>query len=270
MNARIIHLAPAILVGILACGGKADGTPAQSAKLDTAEAQNYTAAFLDRENHQAAEASLPAVEPAGEALALTYPAAPACATSTPITPTSVKWTFVNCTGPHGWTWNGAIVISWQTNADGSVLVKHDNQNMVGTKEGRSWTINGVKDILRNPATKVATLTAEPGFTKTFSDGTRTVAFSYACSLTADHSVEGQRKLWGTWSLTPQAAAAGEGASGTISKDTPLFWDRGTGCCHPVSGTLALTRGSRSATLVFGLPCGTVTINGETKTLGACR
>lgn len=267
---RAFLLAPAALLGLLACGGKADGTTAATTRLDTTEAATYTAAFLDMENNQAAEAALPAVETIGDALALQFPPPPACATATPLTPTSVKWVYTNCMGPHGWTWNGTLVVSWQTNPDGTVLVKHDHQAMVGTKDGRSWTVNGVKDILRNPATKQATLSAEPGFTKAFNDGTRAVTFTYACALTADHTVEGQRKLWGTWSLTPQAPATGAGASGSISKDTPLFWDRNTGCCHPISGTLALKRDTKSATLVFGLPCGSVTINGEAKTLGACR
>ncbi len=49
-------------------------------------------------------------------------------------------------------------------------------------------------------------------------------------------------------------------SGSIDKRTALLWDRGTGCCHPIAGTLDLKRGDKAATLVFGLPCGTVTMS----------
>ena len=58
-------------------------------------------------------------------------------------------------------------------------------------------------------------------------------------------------------------------AGSIAQATPLIWDRAANCCHPVSGTLNLSKGSKSATLVFGLPCGSVTVNGEAKTLGPC-
>ena len=270
MNARNVFLAPAVLLGLLACGGRSDPSQAANSKLDSAEAATYTATFLDMENNQAAEAGLPAAQPVGEAFALVYPAAPACVTTTPITPTSVKWVFKDCTGPHGWTWNGTVIVSWQVNGDGTVLTKHESQNMMGSKDGRSWTINGTKDLLRNQQTKQVILNTERGFTKVFNDGTKSVTFAYSCLLIADHSVEGQRKLWGDWSLVPQAPATGTGAAGNIDKKTPLFWDRSTGCCHPVSGTLDLKRGDKSASLVFGLPCGTVTINGEVKTLGACN
>lgn len=272
MKIRYALLVPAALAGLLACGGKSDGTasaPPANARMDSSDAVAYTASFLELENNQAAEASLPVMEPAGDALALAYPAAPSCVTVTPIGPNAVKWTFANCTGPHGWTWNGAMVISWVANDDGTVLTKHESQNMVGTKDGKSWTVNGTKDILRTPQTRQAILRTEPGFTKVFNDGTKTVAFTYDAMLFADHSVEGQRKLWGDWSLSTQTPGAA-GVSGSIDKGTPLVWDRATGCCHPVSGTLELKRADKAATLVFGLPCGSVTINGEAKTLGACN
>ena len=264
--------ASALLAGFLACGGTSGGSatqPAPSTRMDGAEAMTFTASFLEMENNQAAEATLPVPEPAGDALALAYPAAPSCVTVTPIGPNAVKWTFANCTGPHGWTWNGAMVISWMANSDGTVLTRHESQDMVGTKDGRSWTVNGTKDILRNPQTRQAILRTEPGFSKVFNDGSKSVAFTYDALLFADHSVEGQRKLWGDWSLSPRTAGA-TGAAGSIDKGTPLVWDRASGCCHPVSGTLEVKRADKAATLVFGLPCGSVTINGEAKTLGACN
>lgn len=273
MIRRTVLLSPVLLAGLLACGGgNSSGTsqPAPSTRLDASEAATFTATFLDMENNQAAETEMPAMERVGDALALAYPPAPACVATTPIDANTVKWVFANCTGPHGWTWNGTVIVSWQVNNDGTVLTKHENQNMVGTKDGKSWTVNGTKAILRNKQTKQAIIRTERGFTKAFSDGTTSVTFAYDCMLFADHSVEGQRKLWGDWSLTPLAPSTAPGASANIDKASALLWDRSSGCCHPIAGTLNLKRGDKAATLVFGLPCGTVTINGETKTLGGCR
>jgi hypothetical protein len=272
MNTRSALLTPALIAGLLACGGKSDSTTAISApiRMDPAEAAAFTATFLDMENNQIGEAALPTIERIGDALAMPSAAAPQCATVIPVSETSAKWVYVDCTGPHGWTWNGTVLVTWQVNTDGTDLVKHESQNMVGTKDGKSWTVNGVKRILRNKQTKQVQIDTEKGFTKVLNNGTESTTFEYACKLFADHSVEGQRKQWGDWSMTPQAPSTAPGASGNVDKKAPLFWDRATGCCHPVSGTLDLKRGDKAATLVFGLPCGSVTINGETKTLGACR
>jgi hypothetical protein len=272
MNIRYALLVPAALAGLLACGGRSSDTASTPApaRLDTTEAMTFTATFLDMENNQVGEAELPVVEQVGDALAMPAAAPPRCATVVPVSETSAKWVYENCTGPHGWTWNGTVLVSWQVNTDGTELVKHESQNMVGTRDGRSWTVNGVKRILRNKQTKQVQISTEKGFTKLFNDGTKSITFEYDCKLFADHSVEGRRSQWGDWSMTPLAPSTAPGASGNVDKKTPLVWERGTGCCHPISGTLDLKRGEKSATLVFGLPCGTVTINGETKALGPCR
>jgi hypothetical protein len=270
MNARTLILGSAVLLGLLACGGKDGDTPKPAGlRMDSAEATTFTASFLDMENGQEDEMDAPVVERIGDALAVPAQPAPRCATATPISTTSVKLEFKDCTGPHGWTWNGVVIVSWQVNNDGTSLTKRESQNMVGTKDGKSWTVNGIKAVLRNKQTMQAHIRTERGFTKVFSDGAKTTTFSYDCNLFADHSVMGQRKLWGDWSLTPQAPATG-GASANIDKKTALLWERAANCCHPVAGTLEVKRGDKNATLVFGLPCGSVTVNGEAKTLGACR
>ena len=98
--------------------------------------------------------------PAGEALSMVQPGHPACVTVSNVTASSVTWTFNSTRAP--WMdleWRRGDLLT--RNADGTVLVKHDHQNFVGTKDGKTWTINGTKARLRNPATKMATLTAEP-------------------------------------------------------------------------------------------------------------
>lgn len=269
MRTRLLSLAPLALGALLACGGthSTDSNGSQTSnKLDPAEATTFTASFLDLENNQAGEMDGSGPVVAGQAVAMQTPSHPACVAVSDITPGSVTWTFNACTGPHGWTWNGVTVISWTPNTDGTVLVKHDRRNMVGTKDGRTWTVNGVRDTLINPATKIVEVTAEPGFTKVFNDGTTSISYVYTANLTASHAEEGKRKLSGTWALTP---ATGDAISGSISAATPLVWDKAANCCHPVSGTLTLSKGSKDATLVFGLPCGSITVNGTAKTLGAC-
>lgn len=263
---RILVLSSLALAGLMACGGKGDTNPADPSRLDADTAVAMTAPFLNEQNNQTGEMDDAGPSPALEATAFVEPAHPACVTLGDTTPTSVTWTYHNCTGPHGWTWNGQVVISWTRNSDGTLLVKHDHRNLVGAKDGRSWTINGVRDNLRNPSTKMVQISAEPGFTKTFNDGTRSTVYAYSLNLTADWSTAGQRKLHGNWSLTP---TTGDAFSANIAAATPLVWDHSANCCYPVSGTLVATRGTRTATIVHGLPCGSVTVNGEAKLLPAC-
>lgn len=269
MRTWLTTLAPLTLAGFLACGGQSGSTPAEppaSPKIDPDAAAALIVPFETTETNQAGEMDGSGPVAAGEALSMVQPDHPGCVTVSDVTASSVTWTYNNCTGPHGWTWNGVVVISWTRNADGTVLVKHAHQNFIGTKDGRTWTINGTKDHLRNPATKLVTLSTEPGFTKTFNDGTTSTVYTYTCALTADWSTAGQRKLYGTWAMTP---ATGDAVNASISQATPLVWDRAAGCCYPVSGTVDLTKGAKSATIVHGLPCGTVAINGTSKLLPPC-
>ncbi len=271
MNVRTLTLATVGLGGLLACGGHGGSSaleaPPQAASLTSDTALALVAPFLNEENNQTGENDGSGPIMAGEALGLAEPAPPACVAVSGVTATSVTWTFSNCTGPHGWTWNGVVVISWEPRADGTVVVRHDQRHLVGSKDGRSWDINGVKVLARDRTGKLFTLSAQPGFTKTYREGAQTTVFAYACALTADWSTLGQRKLSGSWSLTPQGGGDAVGAA--IPATTPLVWDRSANCCYPVSGTLHLTRGGQTATLVHALPCGTVTVNGEAKVLPAC-
>ncbi len=269
MRTWLVNLAPLTLAGLLACGGQSSNTPVvppAPTKLDADAAATLAVPFETTEANQAGEMDGSGPVAAGDAMAMVQPDHPGCVTVSNVTATSVTWTYNSCTGPHGWTWNGVVVISWTRNSDGTVLVKHDHQNFIGSKDGKTWTINGIKDHLRNPATKMVTLSAEPGFTKAFNDGTTTTVYAFTCALTADWSTAGQRKLSGTWALTP---ATGDAVTGSISQAAPLVWDKSASCCYPVSGTLELTKGTKSATIIHSLPCGTATINGTTKILPPC-
>jgi len=259
-------LYPITLAGLLACGGKVDSPPAGSNLLDAPTAIAMTAPFLNEQNNQSGEMDEAGPVAALEAAGFVDPEHPGCVTLGERTPTAVTWTYSNCTGPHGWTWNGQVVISWTRNPDGSVLVKHDHRNLVGSMDGKSWTINGVRNNLRNPASRIVQISAGPGFTKTYNDGTTSTVFSYTLNLTADWSEAGKRKLHGAWGLTP---TVGDAFSASIAQTTPLVWDRAANCCYPVSGTLVAAKGARSTRIVHSLPCGTVTLNGETKLLPAC-
>mgnify|MGYP001180958490 CR=1 FL=1 len=262
MTRNLLLTLPVLLL-LLACGGQ--DSPAPTVRIDPAGTEEATATFLEVENLQVGEADDAGPMAAGDAVGFRAPVPPACVTPSEVTPTSITWTYTNCTGPHGWTWNGRVTLAWQRNGDGTVLVKHTRENLVGTKDGKTLTLNGTRNALRNPATKVVLLTTDPGFTKTYSDGTTTRSATYSCSLTADWSEEGKRKLSGTWTMTP---STGDATTGTIASTTPLVWQRG--CCHPQAGTLVVTQGTRTSTLVFGTPCGTVTVDGVAKTLGGCR
>lgn len=268
-NLSFSSLAPFSLAALLACNGTSSSnvnpSPA-AAQMDTTEAATLSASFLDMENNQAGELDGSGAFAAGEAMAVQLPEHPSCVSVSNATLGSVTWTFNACTGPHGWTWNGVTVISWTVNPDGTRLVKHDRRNMVGTKEGKTWTINGIKDHLINPTAKTVQIYAEPGFTKVLKDGATTTNYLYTCNLTANRAEEGKRKLFGTWAMTP---ATGDAISGSISQATPLVWEKAANCCHPVSGTMTLTKGAKEAIIVHSLPCGSITVNGTAKTLGAC-
>lgn len=266
MKTWTLVLTPVALAVLVACGGKTDGTTEPPTRLDTDTAVAMTAPFLNEQNNQTGEMDNSGPAMSFDAVAFMDPEHPACVTLSNPSATSVTWTYTNCTGPHGWTWNGQVVITWLRNPDGTLLVKHDHKNLVGAKDGKSWTINGVRDNLRNPTTKIVQISAEPGFTKTFNDGTKTTTYAYTLGLTADWSTEGKRKLYGSWGLTP---SSGDAFAATIAQSTPLVWERAANCCYPVSGTLVATKGARTATIVHGLPCGSITVNSEAKTLPAC-
>jgi hypothetical protein len=267
MKSWTLVFSPLALAGLMACGGNTSSpTAPPSTQMDSATAEALVAPLLNEQNNQAGENDNSGPTQALEAMAFTEPLHPACVTVSNQTANSETWTFTSCTGPHGWTWNGVVLLTWTVNGDGTVLVKHNHQNLVGTKDGKTWTINGVRDNLRNPATKLVQISAEPGFTKTFNDGTATTVYTYTMGLTADWSTAGERKLFGTWALTP---VNGEPINGTIAQASPLVWDKTSGCCYPVSGTMVVTKGSKTANLQYGLPCGTVTINGTAFTRAAC-
>jgi hypothetical protein len=260
---HFLALASAALLFTLACGGKQDASTsaqAQAARMDTEEALEFASVFLAIENDQNSEEAMPGVVQSGDALALAENAVPACVTRTVLSPTSVKFHYENCTGPRGGTVNGDIVISWTTDRDHFTKTY---QQFILARNGKTWTLNGTKKVDLDRAAKQSHVTVE-NFHKVWSDGTTTKDFHYTCNLFADWATQGSYQLYGNWGLQATGQAA---IQVSVDKKTPLVWNRG--CCHPISGTKEISRGSEKATVVFGTPCGSVTVNGTPKTLLPC-
>lgn len=262
MNLKLLALAPVVLLAALACGGKQDAStpPAPPARMDSEEALEFTAVFLSIENDQNSEEAMPGVMMAGDALAMSGMVPPACITRTVLSPTSVKFHYSDCIGPRGGTVNGDIIISWTADRD---HFSKTYQQFVVARNGKSWTLNGTKKVDMDRAAKQSHVTVE-NFHKVWSDGTTSKDFHYTCNLFADWATQGSYQLYGNWGLQATGQAA---IQVSVDKKTPLVWNRG--CCHPLSGTKEISRGSEKATVVFGSPCGSVTVNGTPKTLAPC-
>lgn len=255
-------LVPAALALSLACGGKQDSaSPAPpTVRMDAEDALEYSAVFLAVENDLNSEEAMPFVTQSGDAYSVSGAAVPACVTRTVIDPTTIKFHFANCTGPRGGTVNGDIIVSWTANRE---HFSKTYQRFTIARDGKSWTLNGTKKVHLDRAAKQSHVTVE-NFHKVWSDGTTTKDFHYTCNLWADWSTQGSYKLYGNWGLE----ASGQPAiQVSVDKRTPLVWQ--PGCCHPISGTKEISRGSEKATLVFGPACGAVTVNGTAKTLAPC-
>lgn len=255
---RLACLSPVLL--ILACGGgkapsSSQTTPTPSntpMASDTAEVM--ATAFLLAEHQQAGAPALPTFVPMGDpgVFGLQWPASiPDCVTVTPNGGGSVILTFNGCAGPNGGTLNGRLVISWQ--ASDYTLIFQDLQAAKGTQ---GWRLNGTRNLHLDAAARQATITVV-GLTIAITDSANPAAnrtVQYASALTADWATTGAYKLWGSFSAQKGGDAA---LTGTITGTAPLLWN--AGCCYPGSGTLSLQQGLAKADLVFGQPCGSLTI-----------
>ncbi|MBI4912560.1 MAG: hypothetical protein HY823_07470 [Acidobacteria bacterium] len=262
MRFRPSHLVPVAFLALVACGGKSDPAApvAPSTTMSAETALDLAEVFLVVENELNSEEAMPGVMQAGDALSLQGAGTPACVEKTILSPTSVKFHYVNCTGPRGGTVNGDVIISWTTDRH---HFSKTFQRFILAREGKSWTLDGTKKVDIDPAAKQSHVTAE-NFHKVWSDGKNTKDFHYTCNLFADWATPNTYKLYGNWGLEGGGDPA---LQVSIDKKTPLVWNKG--CCHPMSGTKEISRGSEKATLVFGPGCGDVTVNGTPKHLAPC-
>lgn len=256
---RLVRFAPFALPFLLACGGS--NTPHQTpaappaAPMSADEARAATWGFLTIEHSGAMASRMPGFISSGDARLLFLSPLPACVSvSSSLGPgnTIVALTFTACAGPDGGTLNGVVTITFNTQAtDFSVTY----QNLIARKDTRTWTFNGSKSLKVDATAKQATLNANH-LSATFTDSAHPEAnktYLYDANLNADWATTGTYKLSGIFSLT----ANGTPTSGTIPSTAPLSWTEG--CCYPVSGSIAFTRGGSSTNASFGLPCGTLTL-----------
>ncbi|HTL99029.1 MAG TPA: hypothetical protein VL181_09535 [Holophagaceae bacterium] len=272
-HAPRVLAASSILLALVACGGGGDSSSSAQAGFTASSAAAFSTALVSDESVQATPSNLPswAPDPEGKGadvktLANLTPAS-SCVTAGPVTVdgqgvSHVTWTYTNCTGPEGGTINGTRDISWSqdpgnANATDYTIVPH----LTITNGTKTWVFEGgtrglVVDTVAMSTTITvrdmsATLTdsSDPGFSATY---------TWSRDMVADWSVSGQYKLSGTFTWQNSANDRGP-VTGSIAASDPLIWV--SGCCHPESGTISLTRvtSGATATAAFTTPCGTLNL-----------
>ena len=280
-SARALPALP-VLFALVACGGGSSSNSSQPS-FSGGSAAAFSTALANDESVQATPSSLPswAPDPDGQnAEAKTIQnltPANACVTAGPVTVdgqgvSHVTWTYTNCIGPEGGTINGTRDISWvqdpvNANATDYTIVPH----ITIANGTRTWTLEGgTRALVVDKVAKTTTITvrdmaatltdsADPDFSATY---------TWSRDMLADWSVSGQYKLSGTFTWQNSASDRGP-ISGSIASSDPLIWV--SGCCHPESGTIHLTRVNSGATAsaTFTTPCGTLDLawgNGNTATV----
>lgn len=275
-----LALAGPALFALVACGG--GGSSSSQADFNGSSAAGFAAALANEEGDQPTSATLPAwaPDPDGQGLVKTAinlsPLTSSCVTTSAVTVdgngvSHVTRTYTNCTGPEGGTINGTRDISWvqdptNPNATDYTFVPH----ITITNGTRTWVIEGgTRSLVVDKVAKTTTITVR-NQTVTLTDSAHpdfSATYTWSRDMQADWSVSGQYKLWGTFTWQNSDSSRGP-ISGSVSSGDPLIWV--TGCCHPESGTVSLTRveSGATATVTFSQPCGTVTAawgNGNTAT-----
>jgi hypothetical protein len=255
-------LTGALLLGLCACGGSKQSTPAPPLPPDTAA--KAMGAFLLIESIPSAPSALPSWQPLAEGnasqLLTPLPLGEGCVgTQSVLNPdgsTTFKATFACSSQVDGSTLSGALWFTFSAANPGSYLFEYKDLKRV--KDTQSWTVNGSKQVLLDlPASRAILRTPTPmtmSFLDTANPATSRV-FSYGCHLTSDWATAGTYKLWGTFSLQ----SGNEALSGSIAELQPLVWS--LGCCYPVSGTITLAQGTARSDAIFPQPCGNYTISG---------
>lgn len=273
--------APAVLLALVACGGSGSSSNAASG-FSASSTASFTEALLNDEGLQGSATALPAWAPDPEGqgatarMAVNTTPPSACITASPITVDAqgvshLTWTYTNCQGPEGGTINGTRAISFvQDPANASAVDYTIVPDLTITNGTRTWRIQGgTRTLVVDGSTKTTTITVR-NMTATLSDSADPAfdaTYTWSRDMVADWSLAGVYKLWGTFTFQNSDSARGP-VSGSISSQDPLVWE--TGCCHPDSGTVSLTRvdSGATATATFTLPCGTLNLafgNGRTAT-----
>jgi len=269
-QASRVFVASSVLFTFVACGGSGDSSSSQTG-FSGSSAAAFATALVNDEGVQATPSNLPAwaPDPDGKGADVKTIAnlapANACVTAGPVTVdgqgvSHVTWTYTNCTGPEGGTVNGTRAISWvqdpnNTNATDYTIVP----DITITNGTKTWVLaGGTRSLVVDTVAKSTTITvrdmsatltdsADPGFSATY---------TWSRDMVADWSVSGQYKLSGTFTWQNSANDRGP-INGSIAAANPLIWM--TGCCHPESGAISLTRveSGATATATYTTPCGTL-------------
>lgn len=278
--ARLVpHLLPALALALaLGCGGSGDATVRPVAGLSSAEALRLTETFLQVEGRQSQPGYYPVAASApgshGPAAARTAPQTSSCGTVTieypSLTIMKVTVDFTGCPKEITDHISGRVVITIGLGPNPSWSV--DYQRLQAASGTESWTINGMKGLLRDDTKQEVSIQArnlsvdyvqgmDPGASR---------SYTFDADLTGSWATPGQYRLWGASSL--QSSADGT-TRATVAREDPLVY--ASGCCYPASGSIRLTRGGTGATATFLAPCGTVRIQpdggtAEVRTLAGCR
>lgn len=262
---------PLTLLALVACGG---GSSSDSkAGFGASSTASFADALTNDEGVQATPSNLPlwAPDPDGKGAdvrtVVNVVPPNACVTAGPVTVdgqgvSHVTWTYSNCMGPEGGTINGTREISWiqdpvNANATDYTIVPH----LSITNGTKTWVFDGgTRNLVVDSSTKTTTITVRD-MTATLTDSADpafSATYTWSRDMAADWSVSGQYKLSGTFTFQNSASDRGP-VNGSISASAPLIWE--TGCCHPQSGTINLTRvlSGATASATFSQPCGTLTV-----------
>ena len=281
---KIGRLLPLALPFLLACGGSGQNSsqpvPTAPKAIPADEALAATWGFLTLEHGTTVASQMPAFIQAGDARILTTAATSSCVTeevTVKMGRTIIEYVFTNC-GVQAVTpssLNGSMTVSFSNQLPSFYTVEYNN--LVATRGTQTWVFNGQKTIDVNLSAKQAHMTAT-NLSAVFTDSAHPEtnrSFLYNANLNADwnpvNSVN-TYKLSGMYSLTYTVSAATHTTGGVISAGTPLTWM--TGCCYPVSGSIAFTKDTATASAGFSLPCGTLTLTPagqapQTPSLPAC-
>lgn len=168
--------------------------------------------------------------------------------------------------------SGSVSVDFSSDANGVI-----HENLVFNNFGYHFTLSGASyaSSMQGSVTLEGTLGSSSGTTHTYSWRVRSGANGLSCSFQAPGISEAWTQIMdltttvvshGTsMQMTEFGSASYAGTLGTctavIPQDKPLLWDTAT-CFYPQSGTIQWMVSGTPVTAIFGLPCGTVTLNGS--------
>ncbi|MFN8010003.1 MAG: hypothetical protein U0P81_01230 [Holophagaceae bacterium] len=278
---RLVPVAFPALALLLAagCGGSGGSTSQPAASVSAAEALRLTETFLQVEGRQSQPGYFPAapLAPGDRGSAARAASALAAGTCGDVTidyptPTTMRITvdFAGCPKEITDHISGRLVITIGLGANPSWLV--DYQALRAASGTESWTINGMKGLLKDTTRQEASIQTQ-NLSVAYADSAKpgeARSYMFNAALTGSWATAGQYRIWGTYSLTSSQDGS---VSATVAKEDPLTY--AAGCCYPSSGSIRYTRNGAGATATFLAPCGTVRIQpdggtAETRALAACQ